>query len=100
MSTRPIALALAAFLFTAGSAASQEVEPVGGTNSGFPSISRLNTEPPTINTFVGGLGMTFIDGEPYYLLNLSPEFALGPLGVGLDANLRLSTRDNKLYQPD
>jgi hypothetical protein len=39
-----------------------------------------------------GFGATFIDGETYYLINLSPEVAFGQLGVGLDFNLRFNTK--------
>lgn len=39
----------------------------------------------------GNLGVTFIDGEPYYLLNLTPDVAFGKIGVGLDVNVRFNT---------
>jgi hypothetical protein len=39
-----------------------------------------------------GLGATFIEGETYYLINLAPEVAFGQLGVGLDLNLRFTTK--------
>ncbi len=39
-----------------------------------------------------GLGATFIDGETYYLVNLAPEVAFGNLGIGLDLNLRFSSK--------
>ncbi|MBM4165714.1 MAG: hypothetical protein FJ218_02150 [Ignavibacteria bacterium] len=38
----------------------------------------------------GSVGMTWIDGEPYYLINLTPEFAFGKFGVGLDVNFRIN----------
>jgi hypothetical protein len=38
-----------------------------------------------------GLGATFIDGETFYLISLTPEVSFGQLGVGLDLNLRFST---------
>lgn len=41
-------------------------------------------------TMAGGLGVTVIDGEMYYLFNLSPEFSFGKLGLGLDLNLRFN----------
>jgi hypothetical protein len=37
----------------------------------------------------GGIGMTVIDGKPYYLFNLAPELTFGKLGVGLDLNIRV-----------
>jgi hypothetical protein len=39
-----------------------------------------------------GFGATFIDGETYYLINLAPEVSFGQLGVGLDLNLRFTTK--------
>jgi hypothetical protein len=43
----------------------------------------------------GSVGMTWIDGEPYYLINLTPEFAFGKFGVGLDVNFRIN-KEGKL----
>ncbi|MCX7984424.1 MAG: hypothetical protein N3A63_05935 [Bacteroidetes bacterium] len=37
-----------------------------------------------------GIGATFVDGEMYYLLNVTPEVAFGHFGCGLDLNLRFS----------
>ncbi|MGD1044356.1 MAG: hypothetical protein ABR936_03385 [Bacteroidota bacterium] len=39
-----------------------------------------------------GFGATFIDGETYYLVSISPEVAFGQLGIGLDLNLRFNTQ--------
>jgi hypothetical protein len=41
-----------------------------------------------------GFGATFIDGEMYYLINITPEVAFGQLGIGLDLNLRFNTQGN------
>ncbi len=38
--------------------------------------------------FGGGLGMSWIDGEPYYGFQLFPEIAFANFGVGLDLNLQ------------
>lgn len=66
--------------------------------------SQPNTMPamvaPTPNSFAMGFGMTTIDGKNYYLVNASPEFALGQVGVGLDLNLRFDTDSGKLYKED
>lgn len=48
----------------------------------------------------GGVGMTWIDGEAYYLVNLAPEIAFGKIGVGLDLNLRISSKDQKIRTED
>lgn len=39
-----------------------------------------------------GFGATFIDGEAFYLVSITPEVAFGNLGVGLDLNLRFNTK--------
>lgn len=39
----------------------------------------------------GNIGVTFVDGKPYYLVNLTPDVAIGKIGVGLDVNVRFNT---------
>jgi len=48
----------------------------------------------------GGVGMTWIDGEAYYLVSLAPEIAFGKWGVGLDLNLHVSSKDQKIRKAD
>lgn len=48
----------------------------------------------------GGVGMTWIDGEAYYLVSLAPELAFGKWGVGLDLNLHISSKDQKIREQD
>lgn len=48
----------------------------------------------------GGVGMTWIDGEAYYLINIAPELAFGKFGVGLDLNLHISSKDQKIRKQD
>jgi hypothetical protein len=48
----------------------------------------------------GGVGMTWIDGEAYYLVSLAPEIAFGKWGVGLDLNLHISSTDQKIRKED
>lgn len=48
----------------------------------------------------GGVGMTWIDGEAYYLVSLAPEIAFGKWGVGLDLNLHISSKDQKVREED
>ncbi|MFA6468189.1 MAG: hypothetical protein WCW35_04765 [Bacteroidota bacterium] len=48
----------------------------------------------------GGVGMTWIDGEAYYLVSLAPEIAFGKWGVGLDLNLHVSSKDQKIRKQD
>ncbi|MBP9212614.1 MAG: hypothetical protein KBF97_07405 [Bacteroidetes bacterium] len=48
----------------------------------------------------GGVGMTWIDGEAYYLVSLAPELSFGKWGVGLDLNLHISSKDQKIREQD
>lgn len=54
------------------------------------------TTAPNPSSIAGGLGLTWIDGEPYYLVSLAPELAFGKFGAGLDINLRMSSKNQKL----
>jgi hypothetical protein len=56
--------------------------------------------PQTSGEFAGGLGLSWFDGKPYYLLNISPELAFGKFGVGLDVNLRIGVNDGKIRSED
>lgn len=47
----------------------------------------------------GNVGLTVIDGEAFYLVNLMPELVFGELGIGLDINLRFN-REGKLRIED
>jgi hypothetical protein len=39
----------------------------------------------------GGLGMSWIDGEPYYTFQFRPEISVGKFGMGLDLNLEFNS---------
>lgn len=47
----------------------------------------------------GGVGMTIIDGKPYYLFRLFPELSFGKIGIGLDINIRVG-EDGKVRSED
>lgn len=47
----------------------------------------------------GGVGMTIIDGKPYYLFHLFPELSFGKIGLGLDINIRVG-EDGKIRNGD
>ncbi|MCX6144021.1 MAG: hypothetical protein NTZ35_12465 [Ignavibacteriales bacterium] len=47
----------------------------------------------------GGVGMTIIDGKPYYLFRLFPELSFGKIGVGIDLNIRVG-EDGKVRSGD
>ncbi len=63
--------------------------------SAYSQISRLPREP---NQFAGGLGLSWIDGEPYYMFSLSPDISIGKFGVGLDLNLRINKEGNVRHE--
>lgn len=42
----------------------------------------------------GGLGLTWIDGQPYYTLHFTPEISLSDIGVGLDLMLNFDADGN------
>lgn len=39
----------------------------------------------------GGLGLTWIDGQPFYAIHLTPEVAFSNIGVGLNLNLEFGS---------
>lgn len=45
--------------------------------------------------FGGGIGMSWIDNEPYYTFRLFPEIAFANFGIGLDLNLEIN-KEGKL----
>lgn len=45
------------------------------------------------------VGLTVVDGKPYYLFNLTPELSFGNLGIGLDLNIRVG-EDGKIREED
>jgi hypothetical protein len=50
-------------------------------------------------TLEGGLGVTVIDGDVFYLFTMTPEFAIGKFGLGIDLNLRFN-RQGKIRVGD
>ena len=47
----------------------------------------LNTNEAVVD---GGIGMSWIDGEPYYTFRFRPEVSFGQFGMGLDLNLEFT----------
>lgn len=45
------------------------------------------------NSFEGGFGMTWIDGESYTTFTLAPDFAFGKFGLGLNIELLFNNSD-------
>jgi hypothetical protein len=50
--------------------------------------------------FDGGLGMTWIDEEPYYTIMFQPDLTIGNFGIGLNLSLLYNTDDGKLRAED
>jgi hypothetical protein len=50
-------------------------------------------------TLEGGAGVTVIDGEMFYLVTITPEFAFGKFGLGVDLNLRIN-KEGKIRRGD
>ncbi len=49
---------------------------------------------------MGGLGLTNIDGQSYFTINLRPELAFGKWGVGLNVNLLYNTKTGHIRTKD
>lgn len=49
-------------------------------------------ESQAMGMLMGGLGMTWIDGKPYYTFRFMPEVSFLNFGVGLDLNLNIDTK--------
>lgn len=58
----------------------------------FSSLIFSQTQLPMQNTFVGGMGLTWINGDPHYTFRLTPDLSLGKIGVGLDLNLEFDSK--------
>ncbi|MBZ0179682.1 MAG: hypothetical protein K8F36_10355 [Melioribacteraceae bacterium] len=58
-------------------------------------IGQLYNPDDDSNLLYGGMGILWINSQPYYSLHLAPEFSFGKIGVGLDLNLEFGA-DGKL----
>jgi len=47
-----------------------------------------------------GLGVSWIDGTPYYMIGVMPDLSFGPIGVGLDLTLRINTQTGQIRKVD
>ena len=54
------------------------------------------TGKPDPSSITGGLGLTWINGQEYYLINFAPDLAFGNFGFGLDVNLLISSSDHTI----
>jgi len=51
---------------------------------------------PDPSSITGGLGLTWINGQEYYLINFAPDLAFGNFGLGLNLNLLIGSSDHKI----
>jgi len=59
------------------------------------SMSALAQFPPAAqNELKGGLGITWIDNQPFYAVHMQPEFSFSNIGVGLDLLLEFDGHGN------
>ena len=49
---------------------------------------------PDEGIMTGGLGINWIDGEPYYRVSFRPEVSFSQVGIGLDLNLDFDSQGN------
>lgn len=55
---------------------------------------------PDQNTVAGGLGITWIDGQPYTTITLAPELTFGKIGVGLYLQLLMNNNNEFKLRKD
>jgi hypothetical protein len=48
----------------------------------------------------GGLGISWIDGQPYYMIGVMPDLQFGKIGVGLDFTLNINSETGKIRKVD
>ncbi len=70
------------------------------TNSVFTQGFRDAYWYPDQNTMMGGLGITWIDDQPYTTITLAPEFAFGKFGVGFYLQLLMDNNNNFKLRKD
>lgn len=55
---------------------------------------------PEQNSVMGGVGVTFIDGDPYTTLTLAPDFAFGKFGIGIYLQLLMDNNNSFKLRKD
>jgi len=59
------------------------------------STNLLAQFPPSAqNQLAGGLGVTWIDNQPFYAVHVRPEFSISNVGIGLDLLLEVDAHGN------
>jgi hypothetical protein len=65
-----------------------------------PSFAQQASPFGNSGSFIGGLGMTAIDDQTYFTINLRPEIAIGKFGLGLNVNLLYNTKNGAIRSQD
>lgn len=52
------------------------------------------------NSLGAGLGMAWIDEQPYYVISIRPDISIGKFGLGLGINLLYDTKKGKIRTED
>lgn len=81
--TAKILLSLIVVSLVSGQSFAQQASPFGNSGS-----------------FTGALGMTVIDDQTYFTINLTPDISLGKFGVGLNINLLYNTKNGAIRSAD
>ncbi len=55
---------------------------------------------PEQNTILGGVGMTWIDEQPYTTITVAPDFSFGKFGVGLYLQFLMDNNNNFKFRDD
>jgi hypothetical protein len=55
---------------------------------------------PGESQIAGGLGISWINGEPYYMIGVMPDLQFGKIGVGLDLTLRIDSKTGMIRKVD
>lgn len=55
---------------------------------------------PEQNTITGGIGMTWIDDEPYTTFTIAPDFAIGKFGVGIYLQFLMDNKNDFKLRKD
>ncbi len=55
---------------------------------------------PGQSQVAGGIGISWINGEPYYMIGVMPDLQFSKIGVGLDLTLRIDSKTGMINKVD
>ncbi|GAB4336628.1 MAG: hypothetical protein Kow0037_18170 [Calditrichia bacterium] len=70
------------------------------TSAAFSQGFKNPFQEPEQNSLMGGVGVTFIDGDPYTTLTLAPDFAFGKFGIGIYLQLLMDNNNSFKLRKD